>query len=176
MTVPATPTPIEEDKGRPLTPREIAFARKIFDTDLDYSRPLVFNSRWAFFQPDNRAMAPNGNIYIPGDRYRDDFSHYTADLALLLHELTHVWQFQHGMWVKLRRTLHSTYRYGAITGTETFYDYGIEQQAAIVEDYARLLLHMPQTEGTGTIAAYRKVIPFLPKPKKALPPKRAGPP
>jgi hypothetical protein len=173
MAGPANLAPAKEDRGRPLTPSEIKFARKIFDNDLDYSRPRVFNSEWAIFQPDNRAMAPNGNIYLPGDRYRDDFSKYTGDLVLLLHELTHVWQFQHGMWVKLRRVLYSSYRYGPITGSENFYDYGIEQQAAIVEDYARLLLHMPQMEGTGTFAAYRRVIPFLPKPKKAPPPKRA---
>jgi len=66
----------------------------------------------------------------------------------LIHELTHVWQTQHGIFVatKIWRALHSIagnpYAYGGESGLEEdakhgrhFRDYNTEQQGDICRDY-----------------------------------------
>ncbi|WP_298333363.1 hypothetical protein [Asticcacaulis sp.] len=66
-----------------------------------------------------------------------DLSVRPEALALLAHELTHVWQYAHGLtlWRYLWRE-RGRYRY-RLTPGKTFTDYGYEQQAAMVEDWVR---------------------------------------
>jgi Domain of unknown function (DUF4157) len=92
----------------------------------------------------NRAIALGNHVFLP-DRCRHD-------PAVLAHELTHcgqyqawgpVWYFARGAWNQLRDLLHRTtgigtspYRYRIEEG-KRFEDYGMEQQAQIVEDRFR---------------------------------------
>jgi hypothetical protein len=56
----------------------------------------VVNGDFMFFQPDGRAMAPNGNIYWPGF-LPDDFTQATSsDIGAFTHELEHVYQYSQG--------------------------------------------------------------------------------
>lgn len=66
-----------------------------------------------------------------------DLSARPEVLALLAHELTHVWQYANGLtvWRYLWRE-RGRYRYRLIPG-KAFTDYGYEQQAAMVEDWVR---------------------------------------
>jgi len=69
----------------------------------------------------------------------DNLSAHPGTLALLAHELTHVWQYESGMtlWRYLWRE-RGRYHY-RITGDKPFKAYGYEQQAAMVEDWVRRL-------------------------------------
>ena len=78
-------------------------------------------------------------MYFPDPSYKADFSGSTSDAAWLIHELTHAWQHQAHMWVRLRGVLYRNYGYGDLDkARRTFLSYGVEQQASIVEDYFRL--------------------------------------
>jgi Domain of unknown function (DUF4157) len=92
----------------------------------------------------NRAIALGNHVFLP-DRCR-------ADPAVLVHELTHCGQYQawgplryftRGAWAQLRDLVHrmtgigtSPYYYRMEAG-KRFEDYGMEQQAQIVEDRFR---------------------------------------
>jgi len=80
-------------------------------------------------------MAPDGDIWFhPNDGlWHDDFAAAPLRLqALLVHELTHAWQHQRGLWLPLRRHPFCRYDYRIKPG-RAFSSYGIEQQAMIVE-------------------------------------------
>lgn len=151
------------DISRKLTPGELRYAREIFGDDLDYAKVVIHNRRAYFFQPDDTAITPDGEVYFPAASYKADFSVDMSDAAWLIHELTHSWQHQKKMWVRLRGVLNRTYRYGDLsTSKQGFLDYSIEQQASIVGDYFRLTHGLSPTEGRGARADYQRIIPFLP--------------
>lgn len=80
-------------------------------------------------------MAPDGDIWVPPDDvvWREDYAAAEWNLrALFVHELTHVWQHQSGLFLPLRRHPFCRYTYDLIPG-RVLEDYGIEQQAMIVQ-------------------------------------------
>ena len=147
--------------GRPLTPSEVALARSVFGDAIDYAPVRVHQRKWAFFQPRNVVMAPDGHIWFhPNDgRYSEDFCGCAPDMqGLFLHEMTHVWQRQQGIFLPLRR--HPFCRYGyALKPGQRFRDYGIEQQAEIVR-HAFLLREGRTVPGAPGLEVYRSVLPF----------------
>jgi hypothetical protein len=141
--------------SRKLTPGEIKLAKSIFGDKIDYDQVTVFHKRFIFFQPKDRLMTPDGNIYAApgGTNYSEDYSTisepaYGSSNTLLvysqaefIHEMTHVWQHQTGTSVQLRGIFERNYDYDLATlGHKDFKKYGIEEQAQIVEDYY-ILLH-----------------------------------
>ncbi|WP_235079993.1 hypothetical protein [Asticcacaulis sp. AC402] len=66
-----------------------------------------------------------------------DVSGDPALLAVLAHELTHVWQYARGMTL-WRYVLRERGRYDYVLDGRPFDDYGYEQQASIVEDWVRM--------------------------------------
>jgi hypothetical protein len=92
----------------------------------------------------NRAVALGNHVFLP-DRYH-------SDLPVLAHELTHCGQYQawgawryytRGLVAQVRELLHrsarigpSQYRY-RLEHSKPFEEYGMEQQAQIVEDCFR---------------------------------------
>jgi hypothetical protein len=146
-----------------MTTGEIALARSVFGDEIKYEQVKIFNEKWAFFQPRDRAMAPNGNIYFaPGNPgYVADFS--AADIhgqAIFIHELTHVWQHQHGVDVIVRGAINRNYDYLPLSIDSKFDDFGIEQQAQIIRDYFYLTKQF-YGKGWPPLAVYLRVIPFL---------------
>lgn len=97
-------------------------------------------------------------IFWPG--LPDDLSTRPETMALLAHELTHVWQYANGMtlWRYLWRE-RGRYRYELIPG-QPFGAYGYEQQAAMVEDWVRGLNGLPPRWGTATGAELQALVPF----------------
>ena len=150
--------------SRSLTAGEIREARKCFTNHLNYYGIKIYNKPWSFFHPKRTAMAPNGNVYFHPEDFLPDFSVTKRDMSWLIHELTHCWQKQTGQWVKLQGAIFRQYNYGALSTKRTFSSFKLEQEAAIVEDYYRLLNGMSPRHGSGTLATYRAVIPML-KPK-----------
>jgi hypothetical protein len=103
------------------------------------------------FQPENVYMTPRGHVYAPGELWADDFSVTSGRRAVFVHEMTHVWQHANGMDLVGQGVLEFTKHRGdyekAIYQLEPdrdLVDYGMEQQASIVEDYTITARHEPQ--------------------------------
>jgi type VI secretion system secreted protein VgrG len=136
--------PLPEGDERALTAGEIAMAQMIFKDAIDYCKVKVHHGGWwLFLGLQNTAVTPNGEMYYPKKTglYQDDFSatNDPRDRALFMHEMTHVWQYQLGYWVKLnamRVTIRGAkaYKY-ELTASGTLSDYNMEQQGEIVSDY-----------------------------------------
>ncbi|QQO74437.1 type IV secretion protein Rhs [Morganella morganii] len=123
---------------RQITLGEMAMAKTIFGNSMSYNVWVHCDSYLPFgMQSDNVAMAPNGDIYFRELLYRHDFSEAFPDFQhLFIHELTHVWQHQNGMWVRTRGLFSSFANYSYILdGKKKLSDYGMEKQANIVADY-----------------------------------------
>lgn len=149
--------------ARPMTANEIRAARTIFGASIDYTRVKVHNIKAYFFQPSGTAITPNGEVYFPKEDYLADFGTRAHNMAWLIHELVHVWQWQRNMWVKSRRLLNGKYEYGDLSKYRlNFTDYLIEQQASIVEDYYRITHGLKPRRGAGSRDDYVMTIPFLP--------------
>jgi len=149
------------DTGRPLTEGEVALAASMFGDAIDYAPVRIHHRTWTFFQPRNVVMAPRGNIHFHphGTLYRDDFAVEPIDLqALFVHEMTHVWQHQCGLFLPLRRHPFCRYGYALVPG-RPFARYGIEQQAEIVA-HAFLLRRGRAVPGKPERADYEAVLPF----------------
>ena len=107
-------------------------------------------------------MAPDGHVWFhpKGHEWRDDFAVAgVASRALLVHELTHVWQTQSGINLILARRPFARYAYLPLIPGKPFSAYGIEQQASIVAD-AYLLDHGVRVAGAPGRAAYAALLPF----------------
>lgn len=148
---------------RRLTPGEIALARTVFGTAIDYDRVTIRRRKWFPFQPRRITMAPRGHVHFHprGENYCEDFS--TADIfrqALLIHELTHVWQVQtKGNWYLLtHRMPWARYDYSLKPGW-SLEKYGIEQQAEIVK-HAFMLRNGVKLAGAADAAAYEVLVRF----------------
>ncbi|WP_116089975.1 vgr related protein [Sphingomonas crusticola] len=110
-------------------------ACSIFGDALDVDAVRLHAAKWWPFQPRNAVMAPDGDVWFhpAGGLWREDFAGAHPRLqALLIHELTHVWQRQHGLNLVLRRHPFCRYDYRIVPG-RPLSRYGIEQQAMIVE-------------------------------------------
>ncbi|RIA37767.1 hypothetical protein DFR49_3655 [Hephaestia caeni] len=147
--------------ARPLTSGEVALARHVFGDAIDYARATIARSKWAFFQPRRVVMAPRGCIHFhpTGTLYRDDFADAAlTDQGLFIHEMTHIWQHQKGIFLPIAR--HPFCRYGyALHPGWPLARYGIEQQAEIVR-HAFLLRAGARVAGAPSIDQYESVLPF----------------
>lgn len=117
---------------RALTDGERTLAQSVFgealvlDSIRICSSPLILKGY---------AMSPNGSIYFNPQDLADDFSLLSLPTqAWLVHELVHVWQIQQGIKVVRHALFDRRYRYALEEG-KIFFQYGIEQQAQIVQDY-----------------------------------------
>jgi hypothetical protein len=118
----------------PLTSSEISDARLVFGSSIDLSRVRIV------YSPVISALTTLGDtIRVPPT--------YTMPRRVLIHELTHIWQFQtKGSAYISDSVFHQTtafltrgdrgaaYDYTIVPG-KSFHDYTAEQQASIVEDY-----------------------------------------
>jgi hypothetical protein len=146
-TAAAPKAPVESEvipePNRALTADERALLKPIFRDGIDYDHVRVINASFPF-QPDNVYMTPRGHVYAPGRLYREDFAHESAYLrAIFVHEMTHVWQHSNGMdliaegFVQFRKyegQYEKAYAY-LLENSRDLVDYGMEQQASIVQDY-----------------------------------------
>lgn len=132
---------------RYLTDCETRMAKAIFGNSIDYSAVKIHREKYSIGQSDDETVTPNGQMYLsPKNKgYADDYCSTGPDSrAHFIHEMTHVWQYQHGINVVWRRALgtagitnDAAYDYHLEAG-KPLSEYGIEQQAAIVQDYFRL--------------------------------------
>ena len=151
---------------RPLTPGERALAASIFGDAIDYDGVRIRHSKWWPFQPRNTLMAPCGHIHVPAKSalWSEDYSRTNVRLeALLVHELTHVWQAQQRgkYYLPLMRHPFCRYAYCVRAGWK-FERYGLEQQAEIVR-HAYLLRRGIVPPGVPPLATLESILPFRAK-------------
>lgn len=149
-------------RWRSLTAGELDAARAVFGDAIDWDRVRIYPRGFTPFQPRDVAVSPLGAVHFRRANFLPDYSGSWSDMAWLIHELTHVWQYQTGVPVILRGLVERRYQYDAIDAAKPLTAYGIEQQAAIVEDWFRMSRGQRTARGSGTAAEYRAVIPFLP--------------
>ena len=148
---------------RSLTAGEVALAASMFGDAIDYAPVRLRRRKWAFFQPRDTVMAPRGHIHFHprGDQWRDDFAAaHLTDQGLFIHEMTHVWQHQRGVFLPLARHPFCRYGYSFVPG-RPLAGYGIEQQAEIVR-HAFLLRRGAVVAGAPGLERYESVLPFKP--------------
>ncbi|NIF49402.1 type IV secretion protein Rhs [Enterobacter sp. Ap-1006] len=136
----------EEGSLRRMTLGEIAMARRVFGDSISYSRVWIHCDSYLPFglQKQNYAMTPNGELWYRKTMYKDDFSSgsvFLEDKYVFIHELVHVWQHQHGQWVRLRGAFSWAAEYTYKLDKEALTDYSLEQQASILADYWLLLVY-----------------------------------
>ena len=148
---------------RRLTPGEVALARTVFGTAIDYEKVTILRRKWFPFQPRRVTMAPRGRLHFhpASDNYCDDFAH--ADIfsqGHFIHEMTHVWQVQtRGAWFLVtRRMPWARYDYRLTPGWP-LHKYGLEQQAEIVR-HAFMLRNGVRLAGVSDKVAYDLLVCF----------------
>lgn len=149
--------------ARPLTEGEKALAAGMFGDALDLAPVLIKRSRWFPLQPRETLMAPCGHVHIhpKSTLWSEDFSRERAGLqALLLHELTHVWQAQQRGKYYLPLMRHPFCRYDyALKPGFAFERYGLEQQGEIVR-HTFLLRQRIAVPGAPPLDQYESLLPF----------------
>lgn len=119
-------------QSRKLTAGEIVLARSVFGSSITLDDVHLKTAHWVL---KNYAVSPNGNIYFHPADWIADFSHASINKqSWLIHELTHVWQLQQGLKVVRGALINRRYDYVLEAG-KSFFNYGIEQQARMVQDY-----------------------------------------
>lgn len=147
--------------SRDLTLGEKSLAYSIFHEQLDLDTPRICASSWVI---PGYAISPNGHIYFNPADYLDDFSKAPlGKQAWLIHEMTHVWQVQQGMKVIRRAVLDRRYQYLLKEG-KSFFQYGIEQQAQMVQDF------FIQRSLGQDCRALENCLPFFARSTTAVPP------
>ncbi len=122
--------------GRALTTAEQTIAANVFGASIDLDRVRLIPTHLLEYR------TVGNNIRVPHDfTIADEYMRQT-----LVHELTHVWQYQHGGTSYLSHSVQ-TQIVGALRGNRnfaynyelkpglSFFDFTPEQQASIVENY-----------------------------------------
>lgn len=127
---------------RALTAGETAMARLIFQNAIVYEKVKIHRGSYFPFglQSKGTAVAPNGHIYFLPQDYLADFSAGTVyDKRWLIHELTHVWQYQLGYPVRLRGAVRIGLAYDYVLARhKRLGDYNMEAQGDLLADYFAL--------------------------------------
>lgn len=149
--------------ARALTQDEVALAKAMFGSAIDYGRVRVHNRKWWPFQPRTVAMAPDGHLWFhpEGGLFCNDFCAGPMDMqGLFIHEMTHVWQAQRSgrYWLPLMRHPFCRYDYEVEPG-KPFDRYGIEQQAEIIRHTFLLRRGIP-VRGAPPLHVYDALVPF----------------
>ena len=148
-----------ERATRALTAGELREAEWVYGTTVDFARVRIHRGKYAFWQPDDTAMAPDGNVYFPEPIYLSDFSVTARDMSLLIHELAHVWQIQSGVWLKVTRLWQGgVYDYAQLPPDQALRSYTVEQQASIIADWYLLCHRLSPQHGSGAVALYETII------------------
>jgi hypothetical protein len=139
-----------ERPSRGLTGDEIAELKKIFGENIDYSQVRIKDgpeAGIASLNDGNRAFTSGNTIYMKRDKSAPDY------LETLVHEMTHVWQFQNGGTAYQAQSLtaqgespnNGAYDWqAAMQAGKSWSELNPEEQAKLIEDgYAAGVLGDP---------------------------------
>jgi hypothetical protein len=131
-------------QGRQLTAGERALLAPLFRDAVDYDAIRIVRGRAFPLQGRRTLVTVREAVYVPEEVYVDDYARSSAARqAVLVHEVAHVWQYVNGINViggAVRAFFASGGRYGRayryrLQPDRDLTDYGIEQQASILEHY-----------------------------------------
>ncbi|MGK9169295.1 DUF4157 domain-containing protein [Inquilinus limosus] len=137
---------VATSEARPLNATEQTEAKLVFGTSLNFSTAKVSDSA-PVMTIGGYARTPFDTAYLPRGYLSKPLAEY---MPLLIHELTHAWQTQHGISV-VRKTVTAmrgsrAYDYGgeaalqaAHAAGKKFTDFNTEQQASICGDFYETL-------------------------------------
>lgn len=159
-------TPAGQSRG--MTSGEIAMARSLFGTSVDYTKVKVHNGEYLWFglQPDDVAMTPNGEMYFNPSYFQEDFSNSGSfgNALWFMHEMVHVWQYQLGYPVARRGAIRIglSYEY-RLSATTRLSDYNMEAQGNLLADYWAIKTYrdpplLNQWTHANDLALYRSVL------------------
>ena len=141
----------EADKAqmRGLTKDEAAIMHGIFGDDVSTRDVRVHNSPRGCTDRIASVHSVRDMFFWSAQHHSADYTREPrpANFGTFMHEATHIWQFQHGF----RHTHASdqsawkTYRYPLDLRKWRFDDYGVEQQASIIQDYSLAFLRPEKT-------------------------------
>ena len=127
---------------RKLTDDEITWAREFFGDSIDYGAVNYFSRQMVRRDRDALAYHFKGNIY-EARNWESIADSPRAIANVFIHEMAHVWQYETGIIPATHyiKTEHDkTYAFD-INEYESFAEYGIEQQASIVQVIAARRYH-----------------------------------
>lgn len=128
---------------RSLTDGEIKLAQSVFADSIHYPAVGVYDRGYAFLNAFGN-MSYRGNIYLPHGHSHDFSQAPLSKKRLFIHEGVHVWQYQNNILnlaiAAVREGLKHQFQYAKaylfhLEPGRDLLDYGLEQQAAIIEDY-----------------------------------------
>ena len=136
-------------KHRQISDTEYAFANAVFRNTLPDKSRIVFTNashgggrKFTLPNIDGTYLVNLGDAYDSPTTYTD--TNYPAPGQVLIHELTHVWQIYHNKFLpafvcdvvtKKRQDIGSDDPYAYGGPTVPFNQFGVEQQAHIVDDW-----------------------------------------
>lgn len=152
---------------RKLNNNELKILKTIFYNTIDYSKVKLINKHlYSKLLRKYSGIVFDNTIIFSNRNYRDDFSINTWDMALLVHEMCHVWQYQNLKYRWYKAGLEhikfgkQTYKYNILDHNKLT-KYRFEQQGEIMADYFKLRL----IENLGSeLENYEKVISSVIKP------------
>lgn len=133
-------------KKRGLTEGETNEAKQVFGNSMNYSSVTIADATLLGRLAHGNAVTPFETIYFPTGAFAKDYSPSLQGMGWLIHEMTHVWQTQHGVSVieKVFNAAHSAsvYDYGGEQGLKDaaqqhkkFTSFNTEQQGDILRNY-----------------------------------------
>lgn len=129
---------LTEGYTRKLTFGVILLVRQVYGVTLNYHSVLIHYDSYLPFglQGERVAMAPDGEIYFRKSLYRHDYARESPSLQhLFVHEMAHIWQRQHGLWVRARGLFSWAANYKYRLDKCRLRDYSLEQQASLIADH-----------------------------------------
>ena len=130
-------------RGRALTADEVSAAKGVFGDKIDYSKVQIIDGKYVPWQGKGYVMAPDGNIYWPGECGNLASCGGINTAETFIHETTHVLQYQHGVNVLGRGLLLQAGKFLSFglydpysftyAPNQAFSSYNIEQQGRIAE-------------------------------------------
>jgi hypothetical protein len=133
----------KENRVRRLTTDEIALAKTVFSTTVQYHKIWIHKGSYLplGLQDEHTAMSHEGEIYFLNE-YRDDLSQSTDDLQhMFIQEMSHAWQRERGMNVIARGLLSWLRSYQYTLDGRSLSEYPLEQQGQIIADHFTLQTH-----------------------------------
>jgi hypothetical protein len=124
-----------------LSETEIRYLKRIFGNSIDYSKVIIHVDSSLLSFSGGRAFVEGNIIHM----------RKTWSMSLLVHEMTHVWQYQTGGWKYATDAIIAQQQSIITTGSDrsaynwklvrnkSWKDWNPEQQARAVEDYHNLL-------------------------------------
>lgn len=133
-------------KTRNLHPDEETLIQTIFKNSINTELVKIHKGEFIGWIQDNQtAMTPAGEIYFPDDIYQENYTKAGDNaMHLFIHEMVHVWQYQHGYLVE-EEGKNIARQGGYVQGFAYKYDwvvkrrnhlsdFNMEQQADIIAD------------------------------------------